>query len=163
MNKRILVTYATRAGSTVEVAAAIGEILGERGFVVDLKPINTKPAVDGYDAVLIGSAIRYAQWLPEAVEFVKTNQQALNRVPVALFTVHIQNLGDDEQSCANRQAYLNAVRPLLHPVDEIFFPGKIDPEWQSLLARLLIRIVKAPVGDFRDWTKIRGWAQTVLA
>ena len=122
-----------------------------------------KPRIDGSQAVLIGSAIRFGQWLPEAVEFVKANQQALSKVPVALFTVHIMNLGDNEQSRSNRLAYLNAVRPLLNPVDEVFFPGKGDPAWMSLVERLISRMVGAPVGDFRDWEKIHGWAQTVLA
>lgn len=162
MNNRILVTYATRAGSTVEVAAAIGETLGARGFSVDVKPVKENPQVDGYQAVLVGSAIRFGQWLPEAVEFVKNNQQALNRVPVALFTVHIMNLGDDEQSRGNRMAYLSAVRPLIKPVDEVFFPGEIDPARLSFLERLIGQIVKSPVGDFRDWDKIRGWANAVL-
>jgi menaquinone-dependent protoporphyrinogen oxidase len=163
VNKHILVTYATRTGSTVEVAAAIGETLRARGCTVDVKPIKEKPAVHGYDAVLVGSAIRYGQWLPEAVTFVKTNQQALNRLPVALFTVHIMNRGDDEQSQTKRMAYLNAVCPLLHPVDEVFFAGKGDPAQFSLIEHLIGRIISAPVGDFRDWDKIRGWAQTVLA
>lgn len=162
MNNRILVTYATRAGSTDEVAAAIGETIGARGFSVDVKPVKENPQVDGYQAVLVGSAIRFGQWLPEAVEFVKNNQQALNRVPVALFTVHIMNLGDDEQSRSNRMAYLSAVRPRIKPVDEVFFHGEIDPARLSFLERLIGQIVKAPVGDFRDWDKIRGWANAVL-
>jgi menaquinone-dependent protoporphyrinogen IX oxidase len=36
MNKRILITYATRAGSTIEVAAAIGESLTQRGLQLKL-------------------------------------------------------------------------------------------------------------------------------
>nr|HMN30025.1 flavodoxin domain-containing protein [Caldilineaceae bacterium] len=126
MNKRILVTYATRAGSTAEVASAIGETLAARGFVVEVKPIKEKPPVEGYDGVLIGSAIRIGQWLPEAVDFIKRNQTALNHVPVALFTVHLNNLGDDEESQHNRLAYLDSVRPLLHATDEAFFAGKLE-------------------------------------
>jgi menaquinone-dependent protoporphyrinogen oxidase len=74
MTNRILVTYATRAGSTVEVAAAIGETLRGSGFSVDVKPVKEKPSVEGYQAVVVGSAIRLGSWLPEAVNFVKNNQ-----------------------------------------------------------------------------------------
>ncbi len=163
MNKRILVTYATRAGSTVEVAAAIGETLSQRGFAVDVKPVKDQPHLDGYQAVIMGSAIRMGSWLPEAVDFVKANQQALNQIPVVLFTVHIMNLGDDEQSRAARLAYLNTVRPLLKPVDEVFFAGEIDPAKLSFVDRLMGKMVKAPLGDLRDWDKIRSWANTTLS
>ncbi len=81
MSKKILITYATKAGSTVEIAAFIGESLSKRGFAVDVKPVSEKPALDGYQAVLMGSAIRMGSWLPEAVDFVRQNQAALNSTP----------------------------------------------------------------------------------
>jgi menaquinone-dependent protoporphyrinogen oxidase len=163
VNNRILVTYATRAGSTFEVATAIGETLAARNFLVDIKPIKENPRVERYEAVLMGSAVRMGKWLPEAVDFVKTNRVALNHVPVALFTIHMKNTGDDEQSIASRKAYLNAVRPLLKPVPEVFFAGKIDQAGLSFIERLTVRIVKSPVGDFRDWDEIRRWAQAFVA
>ena len=163
MSKRVLVAYATRTGSTVEVAAAIGSILGERGFAVDVKPLKSGPTLVGYDAVVLGSAVNGAKWLPEAVEFVKANQQALAQVPVALFCVHIMNLGDDEKSRDNRLAYLNSVRPLVNPAGEAFFAGVgVKPEDRSFGA-WIGRILKMAEGDQRDWEKIRGWAKTVLA
>lgn len=162
MDSRILVAYDTRSGSTVEVAKAIAEVLAARGILVDVKPVKEKPKVDSYQAVLVGSAIRFGAWLPEAVEFVKTNQAALNQVPVAVFTTHILNLGEDGQSRTNRLAYLAAVRPLLKPVAEVFFAGRLDPEKLSLVERLISRMVKAPEGDLRDWEKIRGWGQIIF-
>jgi menaquinone-dependent protoporphyrinogen oxidase len=162
MNKRILVTYATRAGSTVEVAAAIGETLANRGFSVDVKPSKEKPQVDGYDAVLVGSAIRMRRWLPEAVEFIKNNQSKLSQIPTAFFTVHMENTGEDEKSRAARQAYLNNVRSLLKPVDEVYFAGKMDLSRLSFLDRSIIQAMEGVDEDRRDWNAIRGWAQTVL-
>lgn len=163
MRTRVLVTYATRAGSTGEVAHVIGEVFSARGFSVDVRPIKSRPRVEDYQAVLIGSAIRAGSWLPEAVSFVDDHQDALRRVPVALFTVHMHNTGDDPRSVANRLAYLNTVRPLLHPIGAVFFSGAIDPAKLSALDRLMVRAVKAPVGDFREWDKVRDWAQTILA
>lgn len=161
MNKQILITYATRTGSTVEVAAALGETLSSRGFAVDVKPVKETPTLTGYDAVLIGSAIRFGQWLPEATEFVKNNQARLQNLPVALFTLHGMNRGDDEQSRTARLAYLSAVLPLVNPVDEVFFAGKMDLARMSFLDRTIAKMVKSETGDFRDWNKIRGWAQTI--
>lgn len=161
MNNRILVTYATRAGSTGEVATALGETLRARGFAVDVKPMQENPALDGYQAVLVGSAVRMGQWLPEAVGYIKTHQQVLNALPVALFTVHLNNLGEDEESEKNRNSYLDAVRPLVNPVAEVFFAGKMDFARLSFLDRLIARLVKAPEQDLRDWNMVRAWAEEV--
>ncbi|MCL5951190.1 MAG: flavodoxin domain-containing protein [Chloroflexi bacterium] len=162
MNNRILVAYATYAGSTAEVAAEIGKMLGQRGFSVDVKPIKEKPSLDGYTAVLVGSAVQRGKWLPEAVDFVKTNQGALNRVPVALFCVHITNTGNDEKSRQTRLTFLNEVRPLVPRASEVFFPGRFDRRGAALLMPgFVARFV--PTFDLRDWTKIRAWAQAVFA
>jgi menaquinone-dependent protoporphyrinogen oxidase len=165
MNQRVLVAYATRTGSTIDVAAAVGETLGARSFNVDVKPIKENPSTAGYQAVIIGSAVNGGQWLPEAVEYIKQNRQALNQVPVALFCVHIMNLENDEKSRKNRLAYLDAVRSLVRPVDEAFFAGLgMDPKDQSRFIRWVYRAFKiGPEGDCRDWDKIRAWAQTVFA
>jgi menaquinone-dependent protoporphyrinogen oxidase len=163
VNNRILVTYATRAGSTVSVADAIVMSLRKRGFLVTEKPIKENPSVKGYQAVIIGSAIRRGNWLPEAIAFLTTNKEVLRRVRVALFTVHALNRGDDEQSRRNREAYLDALRPLIRPIDHVFFPGKIEPERLSLIDRLMVKAVKSPVGDFRNWDKVGDWAQKVLS
>ncbi|MCX8061683.1 MAG: flavodoxin domain-containing protein [Anaerolineales bacterium] len=167
MNQHILITYATRAGSTAEIAVAIGETLAGRGFGVDVKPVKANPALDGYDAVILGSAVRMGNWLPEMVDFVKRNQIALGQLPVALFTVHMLNLGADETSHAARLAYLNSVRPLLKPVDEAFFAGKIDLETLSFVDRLIVKMVGAAqknssLGDLRNWSEIQAWSSVVF-
>mgnify|MGYP001816952809 CR=1 FL=1 len=160
MKERILIAYATYAGSTAQVAAALGETLCAYDVRVDVQPISGHPKIDGYQAVLIGSAVQHGNWLPEAAEFVKANQGELKRLPVALFCVHIQNLGDDETSRKNRLAYLDEVRGLLQPVAEGFFAGKFDRRGaELLLPDLLARIV--PPLDFRNWKAIRGWGDFV--
>lgn len=159
MADRVLVTYASRAGSTAGVATTIGETLTARGFVVDMAPIGDGPAVDGSQAVVIGSAVHGGRWLPEAEAFVNENRHALSRVPVALFSVHIMNLKDNAKSRTRRVAYLDGVRPLLPPADEAFFAGKMDTSTISALAIGLIRLFRImPVGDHRDWAAVRGWA-----
>lgn len=119
--------------------------------------------MQGYQAVLLGSAIRMGSWLPEAVEFIKTNQQVLNHLPVALFTVHMLNIGNDETNRAARQAYLNQVRLLLPYAEEMYFAGKMDFSRLSILDRFVANLVKAVESDQRDWDKIRSWAPAIFA
>jgi len=163
MSDSVLVAYASANGSTVDVAAAIGETLGAQGLSVQVEPIANNPQVNGdpgYRAILIGSAVQHGTWLPEAIEFVQANQAALAQVPVALFSVHIQNLGDDSESRRKRQAYLDEVRPLVQAVDEAYFAGRFNRRGAALmLPSLLVRFV--PPLDLRKWDKIRAWAENV--
>jgi len=160
VNDRVLVTYASALGSTAQVAAAIGETLAAGGLCADVRPILENPQPDGYRAVLIGSAVRHGSWLAEAIEFVKANREALKRRPVALFTVHITSLGDDENSRRNRLAFLNEVRPLVQVVDEAFFAGRFDRRGAALLMPAWLARFIPPL-DLRNWGKIRTWAASL--
>ena len=159
---KVLIAYASATGSTVDIAAAVGSTLGERGFSIDVRPVKEKPSIDGHQAVLVGSAVQGGNWLPEAVDFVQANQSDLNLLPVALFSVHFFNRGTGENAQKRRLAYLDKVRPLVPLADIVFFAGRFDqrttavglPSW---LARL------TPTMDFRDWEVIRAWAHTVFA
>jgi menaquinone-dependent protoporphyrinogen oxidase len=161
MNKRVLVTYSSRTGSTAEVAGEIGKVLAARGLAVAVRPIKADPPAEEYQAVVIGSAVRMGSWQTEAVQYVKRHRHGLGRIPVAVFTVHALNTGDDDQSRRYRAAYLDAVRPLLKPVAEAFFAGQLDPARLCAFERLTLRAAAGPAKDFRDWDKIRGWVQTL--
>ena len=167
MHNRILVTYATRAGSTAEIAETIGEVLAARGFVVDVKPMKEAPPLKNYSAVILGSATRMGSWLTEAVEFVKNNQASLIHIPTAIFTVHVLNTGNDEACRAARQAYAEAVLQLITPKAEAFFAGKIDLEKLSFADRVITKMIAGDegpkVGDFRDWDDVNDWAKMVFA
>jgi menaquinone-dependent protoporphyrinogen oxidase len=163
MDTRILVGYATRNGSTIGVAEAIGETLAGRGHAVDVKPLQDGPTLEGYDGVVLGSAINGAKWLPEAMEFVKANREVLATVPTALFCVHAMNCGSDEGETRKRTAYLDEARALARPSAEGFFAG-VGPtaEDTSAIMRWAFNLFGGDVeGDGRDWDAIREWASRV--
>jgi len=159
MSEKILVAYATRAGSTAEIAETIGQTLALQNGAVDVLPLEKVKSLKGYKAVVLGSAIRIGHWLPEAVRFVEQNRDSLAQMPAAFFAVHLMNLGSDEANRKARLAYLDPVRKLVTPKKEAFFAGVGDYKKVSWLDRLLARAVKAPEGDFRDWTAVRAWAE----
>ncbi len=156
---RILVTYATRAGSTVEVAATVAEVLSAARATVDVRPIKTVRDVSGYDAVVVGSAIRMGQWLPEAVQFVKSNRESLSQVPIAYFLVSGYLRKDTPEMRRTVLAYLDSVRKILEPASIGMFAGKIDYSKLSFLDRTLAQMMKEPEGDWRNWDAIRAWTR----
>jgi menaquinone-dependent protoporphyrinogen oxidase len=159
---KVLIAYASATGSTVDIAAAIGRTLGERGFSVDVCPIKGKPSLAGCQDVLVGSAVQGGHWLPEAVDFVQANQAELNLLPAALFSVHFFFRGKSESAQKQRMAYLDKVRPFVPLADVAFFGGRFDQRTVAFgLPRWLARLT--PTMDVRDWEAIRAWAQTVFA
>ncbi len=160
MNK-ILVTYATRADSTSEVATCVAEVLRAEGATVDVQPVGTVHAVNNYDAVVIGSAIRMGRWLPEAVAFVKANRDTLRHIPTAYFLVSGFLHEETPEIRQTVLAYLDPVRALLEPTSIGLFAGKMDYHKLSWLDRTIARKVM-PEGDWRNWEAIRAWAHDLL-
>jgi menaquinone-dependent protoporphyrinogen oxidase len=161
MERKILVAYATRTGSTAEVAEAIGRRLCDAGLAADVRPIGEVASHADYHGAVLGSAVRFAGWLPEMTDFLDANRQRLSDVPVAFFTMHMLALGDDPAAVAEREKYTEKARAIVAPVEEAFFEGMIDTSRLSLLDRLAVRLVKSPVGDRRDWPRIEGWADAL--
>jgi len=166
MSGKVLVTYASKCGSTGEVADAIGETLaapepGDEGAAVDVRLLKDVTDVSGYHAVVVGSAIRMGQWLPEATRFVETHRDALSRVPVAYFVVCMTLQEDTEEHRREAATYLDPARELVRPVDEGLFAGAMNYSKLFLPFRLVIKAMKVPEGDFRDWDVIRDWAAGV--
>ena len=71
---KILVAVASKHGSTRGIADAIGETLQQAGHAVDVRNAQDAPSVDGYDAVVAGSAIYMGNWMSEAKAFLQQNE-----------------------------------------------------------------------------------------
>ena len=81
---RILVAFATRAGSTGEVAAAIAQTLEECGDSVALRPArDVREPVPGWDGVVLGAPIYSGSWNRHAHRFLKRHRREQG-VPVAI-------------------------------------------------------------------------------
>ena len=159
---RILIAYATKAGSTAESAARMGELLSKKGHLVDVKPISTVSGLNSYQAVVLGSAIRRGSVLPTITAFIENNQTSLNRIPFSFF-IHCMTLStDNEAKRAEASAYLDPVRAIIKPVSEGLFAGVMVPEKLKLLDRVItVDLMKLPVGDFRNWDQINAWIENI--
>jgi len=156
----VLLAYASRFGSTQEVAETIAASLREAGLNDDLQPMERVESVDRYEAVVLGAAIYNARWHAEAHQFVARHQTALAQRPVAIFTLGPLSTSAAAQRNSRRQLDKELAKyPWLKPVAVEIFAGKYDPSKPGLgfFERLL------PARDYRDWDAIRAWAHDLSA
>jgi menaquinone-dependent protoporphyrinogen oxidase len=162
MSKRILVAYASQAGSTGEVAAFMGKALGTNGITVDVCPIENVTNSQGYQAVVVGSAIRAGKWMPVATNFVETHQAVLSRIPTAYFTCCMTLHQDTPENRRKALSFMDPVREILEPVDIGAFAGKMDYRKISFLDRFMVtKVFSTPEGDFRNWDAIQTWVNNL--
>jgi menaquinone-dependent protoporphyrinogen oxidase len=166
MSDKILVTYASRTGSTAGVAEAIGKTLSENGVQVEVRPMEDVKDLAPYRAVVAGSAIQGAQWLPEAMQFVQAHQASLAQKPFAAFLVCMTLTISNGKYRAQVADWLEPVRELVKPVSEGLFAGALDiSKVPSFSDRLKFRLSVAfgvwSEGDHRDWNAIRTWAESI--
>jgi menaquinone-dependent protoporphyrinogen oxidase len=161
---KILVTYASRAGSTTGVAERIGKVLTKLGEEVTLKPMTEVNDLKEYDAIVAGSAIQAASWLPEAMDFIRKNQEVFMEKPCATFSVCMtMAMSKAEKYRAGVVEWLTPVRALTNPVSEGIFAGALDLKKVKSASdrfkfRLSILFGVWQSGDHRKWDKIEQWA-----
>ncbi|HSL10832.1 MAG TPA: flavodoxin domain-containing protein [Actinomycetota bacterium] len=155
----IVVAYASKHGSTEGIAVAIADRLQERGHRSIARPVEALDDLADADAVVLGSGVYAGSWLKDATAFVERHRDALARVPVWLFSsgpLGEQVVDDEEQP---RQ--LAELREALSPRDHKVFFGALDRSKLSFPERMIVKAVKAPDGDFRDWDAIAAWADSI--
>ncbi|NLG98410.1 MAG: flavodoxin [Chloroflexi bacterium] len=162
MTSAILVGYATRYGSTREVAEAVAEELRGCGLAVDLKPVREVQTLESYRAVVLGAPLLMFHLHKDALRFLKQNRKALTERPVALFALGPVSAPYNEGEWQGSRAQLDrdlASLPWLAPVSHVVFGGKFDP---ALLPFPVNKLAgKAPATDLRDWEAIRTWASSL--
>jgi menaquinone-dependent protoporphyrinogen oxidase len=163
MTKRVLVAYATKYGATAEIAEKIGEALRSAGLQADVLPAEQTADVTPYDAVVLGSAVYAGSWRKEAVTFLETNEKKLAERPTWFFSSGPTGEGDPVQTMKGWR-FPQAQKPIadrIQPRDVTFFHGDIDMKKLNFAEKLLVKGIKAPVGDFRDWDAVAAWAKGI--
>ncbi len=166
MQKKVLVAYATLYGSTSEVAEAVASQISALGAEVDLLPVKEVRDLSPYQAVVLGSAIRAGKILPTAEKFLERNEDALAKLPVAYFVCCMTARKQNEDARLKVESYLEETfnrTPKVRPISVGYFAGKLEYSKLEWLARLVLKTLDAPEGDFRDWEAIRAWAEKTYA
>jgi len=163
---KFLVAYASRCGSTGGVAEAIGQSLCHNGAIVDIRLINGVTDLTSYGAVIVGSAIRSDQWLPEATAFVEKNRGLLSKIPVAYFLTCLTMSRPSKKTQVQARSYLDPVItavPEIKPVDIGLFAGVLNYGKLPFHIRMVMKIKMSSKGvsegDYRDWEAISRWSE----
>jgi menaquinone-dependent protoporphyrinogen oxidase len=162
MEKRVLVAYASKYGSTGGVADAIGKELCSKDMATDVVLIKNANNISSYQGVIIGSAIYMGKWMSEAVDFVKKNKDILHKVPVAYFLVCMTLSQPTEKNRAEVLSYMDPILkavPEIRPVGIGTFAGALDYNNLSWINKKILKSKGTPEGDFRNWEDIRTWAR----
>jgi menaquinone-dependent protoporphyrinogen oxidase len=161
---RILVAVATRHGATREIAekiaTAAGSALTGAGVrsEVEVRDASVVTSVDGFDAVVFGSAVYMGHWLEPATKFAAAFEQELRRVPVWVFSSgpvgERDHPADEPGNAADVVMRLGARGHRL-------FGGTIDRHSLHLPERAMVAALRVKDGDYRDWPSIRSWGQEI--
>ena len=186
--KRILVTYATMAGSTVEVAQAVAEEIAKSGLQVDVLPLNEVQDLEAYDGVVVGGPMIMG-WHRAALRFLKKHRETFQHIPLAVFVTAMSLTQTGETSVGGIPVYVdeklpkppekegrlnfreryarlsNYLQPILRatrpvkPASMGIFGGRLEYGRLKWWAVLFVMfIIKAPAGERRNWPAIRAWA-----
>jgi menaquinone-dependent protoporphyrinogen oxidase len=166
----VLILYASRYGSTREIAERIASRLEHRGLSVDLAQAGELRTIGNHDAVVAGSAVYFGSWMKEAAEFVRGNASMLLQRPVWLFSsgpLGVDITARDGGNVENiwRPREFDAFEAAIRPRDHRVFPGTLHRRALRGVHRLL-RLLPGSrklllEGDFRNWREVEAWADGI--
>jgi menaquinone-dependent protoporphyrinogen oxidase len=156
---RVIVACASKHGSTEGIAEAVAERLHQLGHDAVAVRVSDVADLDGVQAVVLGSAVYAGSWMKEATEFAEVNADVLSSVPLWLFSSG--PLGTEVHDEEEQPRQLAELTETLRPVAHRTFFGALDISRLGFGERMMVKAVKAPEGDFRDWSAISGWADEI--
>jgi menaquinone-dependent protoporphyrinogen oxidase len=164
MSASVLVAYATRYGSTQEVAEAVAATLREQDLTVAISSAREAKAIDRYSAIVLGAPLYMFHWHKDALHFLERHQAVLSARPMAIFA--LGPLHDDAKEFQGAREQLDkelAKFPWLTPKAVAIFGGKLDPATFTFPHNLIPAMRNMPPSDIRDWAAIRAWAVDLAA
>lgn len=163
----VLVAYASKYGSTREIATAIGDTLRAQFPEVEVKPADSVTNLDAYDVIILGSALYYGDWMDAATKFMRDFADPLSQKPVWLFSsgptddgrpTETMNRGGKGWTFPHK---LTSLEARIKPEGARLFTGKIDASRLNMQDWLAHRSMRGVTGDYRNWETVEAWAKEV--
>jgi menaquinone-dependent protoporphyrinogen oxidase len=155
----VLIAYASKYGSTKEIAEHVAMMLRREGLTTEVKEAESVSSLHPYDAVVLGSSLYFDNWLPDASELLESFQDELSEKQVWLFSS-----GLTAQVGPRGWLFPEALQPLvgkIKPKAIALFGGKVDAQHLTLDDWLLNPSLRVEAGDYRDWNEIEAWARDI--
>jgi menaquinone-dependent protoporphyrinogen oxidase len=149
----ILVAYASRYGSTREVAEAIAATLREHGLLVEVQAAGEVADLDEFGGIVLGGGIYMGRWHRDARGFARHFAEELAGLPVAVFALGPVDDEPGHRQGSEKQFRAAAAKLPFTPISSKLFGGAIDPR------KLSFPFNRMPAADVRDWASVRAWAE----
>ena len=153
---KTLILYATKHGATAEIARRIAEQINDT-VIHDLKQ-GDAPSIDGFDCVIIGSAIYAGTIRKEAKKFLNQNADVLCGKKLGLFISGMEASGKEKYFEANVPASIRQAATIASVLG-----GEFDPKKAGFFERLIMRLVTKQSGYIStiDDDKIKQFAEAI--
>jgi len=161
----VLVAYASKHGSTAEIAQAIAETLNRSGLPADCIQAAAVHSLEPYDAVVLGSAVYTRRWRGDARHFLRRLAHELSERPLWVFSsgpVGPPNPDEVDSPWLEPRRTIEAAERL-GARDHVVFGGRMPTEPRGPAQRGMVNNCPPEFRDRRDWERIRAWAEAIAA
>ena len=158
---KVLVAYASKRGSTAEIAETIAATLRREGLGVCLEKCENVESLDAFDAVIIGSAVYMKRWRGDARHFLKKHRKALKQIPFWVFSSGAVGDPSKDNPEWTEPPKIAAKVEELGGREHVVFGGRLPAEPKNSLEKAMVEGTPKELRDRRDWAEIREWALTV--
>lgn len=161
---KVLVAYASKRGSTEEIAAAVAATIGAAGLEVDCRESGDVDDLSPYDAVVLGSAVYMKRWRGDAKHFLRKHSKQLAELPLWVFSSG--PVGDPDQP--EKPEWMEPPKIVktveaLGARDHVVFGGRLPADPHGPIEKAMVTGVPAEFRDRRDWDEIRAWAADIAS
>jgi menaquinone-dependent protoporphyrinogen oxidase len=157
----VLVAYASKYGTTEEIAASIGRELRLQHLHVDVRCVDEVDDLDGYDAVVLGSAVYLGRWLSSARHFVKRHGAELAARPTWLFSSG--PIGNPPRPQGDVAVEIAEIVEATGAREHRVFPGKLDLSRLNRCEWAIVFALRIKQGDYQDEDAVSTWARRIAA
>lgn len=158
---KVLVAYASKRGSTAEIAETVAAELRRSGLAVGCEPAEEVKSLDSYDAVVLGSAVYMKRWRGDAKHFLRKHRRALEGMPFWVFSSG--PAGDPAEDNPEWTEPAKAIGKVeeMGARGHVVFGGRLPQDPHGTIEKAMVKNTPPEFRDRRDWDEIRAWSKGI--